>query len=135
MNEERPTFIDCANGQVAQTDCCVRRAGSLVEVLGHAMTLMTASDARKAGEAYIALADAIGHEKSPEIAVDEVSKRVMNRIAERSHKKQQKYGVSLERDDLSIVDWLRHAQEEALDEACYLERAIELLAKQGDDGK
>jgi hypothetical protein len=35
-----------------------------------------------------------------------------------------KYGVTLDRKDLSLVDWLRHAYEEALDEALYLRRAI-----------
>lgn len=35
-----------------------------------------------------------------------------------------KYGVTLERDDLALVDWLRHALEEALDQANYLQAAI-----------
>ena len=33
-----------------------------------------------------------------------------------------KYNTNTERSDLSIVDWLIHAQEEALDLAVYLER-------------
>ena len=35
-----------------------------------------------------------------------------------------KYGVTLERDDLALVDWLRHALEEVLDQANYLQAAI-----------
>lgn len=35
-----------------------------------------------------------------------------------------KYGVTTERADLSTIDWLRHAQEEAMDMAVYLERLI-----------
>jgi hypothetical protein len=31
-----------------------------------------------------------------------------------------KYGVSLDRPDLSTDDWLEHAYQEALDLACYL---------------
>ena len=35
-----------------------------------------------------------------------------------------KYGVTMERKDVSKIQWLRHAQEEALDLAIYLERCI-----------
>lgn len=36
-----------------------------------------------------------------------------------------KYGVTLERDDLSLEDWITHAQEEAMDLTLYLERLKE----------
>lgn len=35
-----------------------------------------------------------------------------------------KYGVTLERTDLKLVDWLEHAYQETLDQANYLKRAI-----------
>jgi hypothetical protein len=35
-----------------------------------------------------------------------------------------KYGVALDRTDLSLRDWLQHAYEETLDQANYLKRAI-----------
>jgi hypothetical protein len=35
-----------------------------------------------------------------------------------------KYGVTTERNDFSRIDWLRHAQEEAMDLAIYLEVLI-----------
>ena len=38
-----------------------------------------------------------------------------------------KYGVTLERDDLELIDWLRHALEEVLDQANYLQAAITKL--------
>jgi len=37
----------------------------------------------------------------------------------------QKYGVTMERDDLSEVDWLKHARDEAMDWAVYLTRLID----------
>lgn len=37
-----------------------------------------------------------------------------------------KYGVGLERTDLTEDAWIQHAYEEALDLACYLRRLIEL---------
>lgn len=35
-----------------------------------------------------------------------------------------KYGVTCARTDLSMIQWLRHAQEEAMDLAVYLDRLI-----------
>lgn len=35
-----------------------------------------------------------------------------------------KYGVTTERTDLTHIEWLIHAQEEAMDLAVYLERVI-----------
>lgn len=37
-----------------------------------------------------------------------------------------KYGVGLDRTDLTETDWIQHAYEEALDLSCYLRRLIEL---------
>lgn len=49
-------------------------------------------------------------------------------VAEKLHRRAQagldKYGVTMERTDLSRLDWLMHAQEEAMDLAVYLERLI-----------
>lgn len=50
---------------------------------------------------------------------------VRRKLLERSMKGLQKYGVTLERTDLNRLDWLRHAQEEAMDLANYLEVLIQ----------
>ena len=36
-----------------------------------------------------------------------------------------KYGVTMERTDLDIVEWLTHLQEELMDAAVYVERLIQ----------
>jgi hypothetical protein len=36
-----------------------------------------------------------------------------------------KYGVSMEREDLSVKQWLNHARDEALDLAVYLTKLID----------
>jgi hypothetical protein len=36
-----------------------------------------------------------------------------------------KYGVTVERTDLSEIDWLKHARDEAMDLAVYLTRLID----------
>jgi hypothetical protein len=49
---------------------------------------------------------------------------VINKMAQRSELGLGKYGVTTERTDLTEIDWLIHAQEEAMDLAIYLTRLI-----------
>lgn len=49
---------------------------------------------------------------------------VVTKIRVRREKGLAKYGHSMERTDLSRLQWLIHAQEEAMDLAIYLERLI-----------
>jgi hypothetical protein len=57
--------------------------------------------------------------------VSTIEDLVIDRIRERAALGSKKYGTTMERQDLSRRDWLRHAQEEALDLAIYLERLIQ----------
>ena len=41
-----------------------------------------------------------------------------------------KYGTTVDREDLTLRDWLQHAYEESLDKSLYLKSAIRVL-----DGK
>jgi hypothetical protein len=60
---------------------------------------------------------------------DEVVVDVLERIKTRSDIGMSKYGVPMTRTDIDTVGWLRHAQEEALDLALYLERIIRDIDK------
>jgi hypothetical protein len=53
---------------------------------------------------------------------DQIVIRVLSRFAERSQVGIAKYKTTLERTDLSTLEWLTHAQEEAMDFVLYLER-------------
>lgn len=53
---------------------------------------------------------------------DKIVIRVLSRFAERSQVGINKYNTTLERTDLSTLEWLTHAQEEAMDFVLYLER-------------
>lgn len=66
---------------------------------------------------------------------DPVVEAVRDRLRARSLAGQAKYSATLDRTDLSRIDWLRHAQEEALDLACYLERLIREFGQLEDDGR
>jgi len=54
-----------------------------------------------------------------------VNRRVVNKITKRAAEGMETYGVTMARTDLSTLEWLRHAQEEAMDMAVYLERLIQ----------
>jgi len=53
---------------------------------------------------------------------DKIVLRVLSRFAERSQVGINKYKTTLERTDLNTLEWLTHAQEEAMDFVLYLER-------------
>ncbi len=59
----------------------------------------------------------------------EVLKKVIEELREREKVGKKKYGVTMDREDLSIIEWLQHAKEEALDSAMYLQKAIDILNK------
>lgn len=56
--------------------------------------------------------------------MDKIIEAVCNDLNSRSEVGFKKYGVTLERKDLSLEQWLEHAYTEALDMANYLKRAM-----------
>ena len=53
---------------------------------------------------------------------DSIVNSVITAFIGRSNVGLQKYGTTLDRDDLSILDWIQHAQEEHMDAILYLEK-------------
>jgi len=47
---------------------------------------------------------------------------VINKYKERSNEGIRKYGTTLEREDLTFLEWLNHLQEELMDATLYIER-------------
>lgn len=58
-----------------------------------------------------------------------IEEDVCFKILKRSEIGKKKYGTTMERKDLSELDWLKHAQEEAMDLAVYLEKLIQMKTK------
>ena len=54
-----------------------------------------------------------------------IENRVAAEIIGRSKLGKAKYGVTMDREDLSTLEWLQHAKEEAMDLAVYLEKLIQ----------
>jgi hypothetical protein len=53
---------------------------------------------------------------------DPILLKVLAKYSERSQLGIQKYGRTLDRDDLSLTDWLNHLQEELMDATLYIEK-------------
>ena len=49
---------------------------------------------------------------------------VCEKILKRAEVGKAKYGVTMERGDLSIIEWLNHLQEELMDASVYIERIL-----------
>ncbi len=60
---------------------------------------------------------------------DSVVESVRADLLRRSQLGIAKYGVTLDRTDLTLRDWMNHAYEECLDQANYLKRVIMTLDK------
>lgn len=56
---------------------------------------------------------------------DPIVLKVLTKYYERSKKGIKKYGHTLNRDDLSFIDWLNHLQEELMDATLYIEKLKE----------
>jgi hypothetical protein len=53
---------------------------------------------------------------------DTIVESVLIAFRERSERGIDKYGVTLNRTDLSTLEWLKHLQEELMDATLYIER-------------
>lgn len=143
MSETHPAYIRCASGNQAFVDCEVSRVGDLIRVLGYTPMDFTAEDAKHFAYTLLDLlnnpyrevpqleANPEGANSSGDAIVDEM----ISLLLSRAKLGQAKYGTTLMRNDLSLLDWMRHAVEESLDRTLYMIRAIKDLEKLYDDGR
>jgi len=57
---------------------------------------------------------------------DTVVMSVIKQFKGRADFGMQKYGTNMDRQDLSVLDWIQHAQEEHMDAILYLEKLKQL---------
>lgn len=60
---------------------------------------------------------------------DPIVLKVLAKYYERSQTGIEKYGRTLDRDDLNLIDWLNHLQEELMDATLYIEKIKHELNK------
>jgi hypothetical protein len=53
---------------------------------------------------------------------DAITETVVAQLRTRAEKGKLKYGTTMERDDLTLMQWLQHLQEELMDAAVYVEK-------------
>lgn len=63
---------------------------------------------------------------------DSIVESVINQYNERSKLGMDKYGTTLDRTDLKPLDWINHAQQEAMDLTLYLEKLKKIIEKQSN---
>lgn len=61
--------------------------------------------------------------------MSKIENRVSEKLLSRAETGFSKYGVTMERNDLSHVEWLVHLQEELLDGAVYIEKLLDVLSE------
>jgi hypothetical protein len=54
--------------------------------------------------------------------MDSIVTSIIKQFEERSVKGKEKYGVDLDRTDLSLLEWIEHAKQEHMDAILYLEK-------------
>lgn len=60
--------------------------------------------------------------KETEIIKDSIVESVVKQFKDRSNVGIAKYGTTMDRKDLTTLEWLNHAQQEAMDFCLYLEK-------------
>jgi len=63
--------------------------------------------------------------------LDSIVISVVRKYIGRSLIGREKYGTTLDREDLSIVEWINHTQEELMDATLYLEKLKKTLIEKG----
>jgi len=62
--------------------------------------------------------------------MSKIEDEVCAKIMMRAEIGKRKYGVTMERDDLTLVEWMRHLSEELMDALVYIEKQIQMLERE-----
>lgn len=60
--------------------------------------------------------------ENPNYTKDTIVNTIIGSFIQRSNLGFEKYGTTLDRKDLSLIEWIQHAQEEHMDAILYLEK-------------
>lgn len=67
--------------------------------------------------------------------LDSIVTSIITQFKERSVKGKVKYGVDLDRKDLSLLEWIEHAKQEHMDAILYLEKIKQEYITSGSQEK
>jgi len=57
--------------------------------------------------------------------MSKIEEKVIDKIRSRAEGGRKKYGTTMEREDLTLLEWFNHLQEELTDAAVYLQKLID----------
>jgi hypothetical protein len=63
--------------------------------------------------------------------MDSIVRSIIKQFEERSIKGKEKYGVDLDRTDLTLLEWIEHAKQEHMDAILYLEKIKHQIQNEG----
>jgi hypothetical protein len=69
-------------------------------------------------------------DKTTEFKLDSVVSGVISKYILRAELGMKKYGTNLDRNDLKVLDWIKHVQEEMMDAVLYLEKLTQEIKKE-----
>ncbi|MGK0422485.1 MAG: hypothetical protein ACJAT9_002174 [Polaribacter sp.] len=62
--------------------------------------------------------------------MSKIEQKVIDQINQRAKLGKEKYGTTMERNDLTFMEWMQHLQEEMLDASIYIEKLKSELIKE-----
>jgi hypothetical protein len=62
---------------------------------------------------------------------DSVVDSIIDQFVQRATFGKQKYGTDLDREDLSVLEWIEHAKQEHMDAILYLEKLKKIVETKG----
>jgi hypothetical protein len=68
-------------------------------------------------------------------SLDSIVTSVIDQFKDRAIKGKEKYGVDLDRNDLSLLEWIEHAKQEHMDAILYLEKIKQEYIASGSQEK
>ncbi len=67
-----------------------------------------------------------------EFTSDTIVNSIITQFIDRSNVGIEKYGKTLDRDDLNTLEWIEHAKQEAMDFILYLEKLKHTISQKSD---
>ncbi len=67
----------------------------------------------------------MGRIQTEGVDMSNIEEKVIDKIRSRAEVGEKKYGTTMEREDLSFIEWLTHLQEELMDASVYVQRLID----------
>ena len=64
---------------------------------------------------------------------DTILESLLTKFRQRSEVGQRKYNTTLDRKDLTLIEWLNHAQEELMDGCLYLEKIKQTIKNNNNE--